>query len=388
MLKRIMVISIASVLVVVTVNLTFFVASSQADFPDVCADDPGNLIHNCKFNDGLDNWRPFLVAGTEPDFGTVTGSNCHSPDCPSLYVEAKEWFVGGVYQQVSGVKPGAYYWANVIWLTYDPAGALDNTVGRRIGIDPTGGTQPNSPNVVWSQDVWVKFDDCPYKICQALQVEAEARNTTITVFVRIEDTWKNRPEEFPQIPAGYFDMTEKFWIDDVGMKKVPPPTPTPTLTPSPTPTTTPTPKPVSTQVSPDTGGILESNDANRSTTVIVPPGAVKSDTIITYAHRTLTETGELQATGYTFDLSAAQNGVPIRRFARPVTISVRYEDQQLGTIAPGTLGLYWMATDTSWLGLDQNIRRDQLVTGTTDHFTLFALLGQPAANLFLPLIWK
>ncbi len=156
---------------------------------------------------------------------------------------ATDWFVGGLYQQISAV-PGSAYWANVTWLVYEPAGKLDNTVGRRIGIDPTGGTDPTSPAIVWSPGLWSTFQSCEFKICPELQVSAVARNSIITVFVRIEDTWKNRRDEFSFVPDSFFQIEEQFWIDDVGLISIgamPTPTPEPpTSTPvPPTPTSIP-----------------------------------------------------------------------------------------------------------------------------------------------------
>ena len=223
----------------------------QEDFPDLCATDPNNLVRNCQFEQGMAEWSTFVEEGSAPGFSVETSfPACDSPKCPALRITASDWFVGGIYQQVTNVTPGATYWANVIWLVYHPAGELDNTVGRRIGIDPTGGTDPRSPNVVWSQNVWKSFASCPYKICRELQVQAVAQNSTITLFVRVEDTWKRRRDEFSFVPDKFFQEGEAFWIDDVGLVPVggaaavlPTPTPGPTLatdTPVP-PTDTPEP---------------------------------------------------------------------------------------------------------------------------------------------------
>ena len=208
-------------------------AVGQGEFPDVCADNGNNLVQNCQFNDKMNSWGTFVEAGS-PTFGVeYEFPACDSPKCPALRVGANDWFIGGIYQQISNVVPGATYWANVIWMVFHPAGAIDGTVGRRIGIDPTGGADPKSPAVVWSQEVWNKLVSCPYKICRELQVQTVARNTTITVFVRIEDTWKNRRDEFSFVPAEFFGAGESFWIDDVGLVPVgdvpaaPQPTPTP-----------------------------------------------------------------------------------------------------------------------------------------------------------------
>jgi hypothetical protein len=222
--------------------------AGQGDFPDVCLRDPNQLLQNCGFNNGLSNWQPFVESGAV-SINTIDGGACHSPLCPAAFMVSNGAFVAGLYQQAPAT-PGTTYWANVVWLVYEPAGKMDNTVGRRVGIDPTGGTDPTSPAIVWSQDLWHTFQSCEFKICPELQVSAVAQNSTITVFVRIEDTWKNRRNEFPSVPDAFFQMEEQFWIDDVGLiptNAVPTPTPEPP-TPTPIPPTAtpvpPTPMPV------------------------------------------------------------------------------------------------------------------------------------------------
>jgi hypothetical protein len=158
-----------------------------------------------------------------------------------------------LYQQVQVVKGNSYY-TNIVWLVFDSL-ANDSSVhqatggiGRRIGIDPFGGTDSRSANIVWSQDNW--RNDC--KICNIEQVAVTAQADTITVFLRIEDTWKLRAAEkgFP-IPAS----KDQFWIDDIGLKQVgeavvafesPVETPSPPTETSAPPTDTPPPQDTST----------------------------------------------------------------------------------------------------------------------------------------------
>lgn len=224
--------------------------AAQGGFPDVCQEDPNQLLGNCDFRDGLNGWQTFVESGSV-SISTIDGGACHSPLCPAAYMVSSGSFVAGLYQQVPAT-PGAAYWANVTWLVYEPAGKLDNTVGRRVGIDPTGGTDPASPAIVWSQDLWRTFENCEFKICPELQVSAVAENSAITVFVRVEDTWRNRLDEFPAIPDALIQMQEQFWIDDVGLVStgvIPTPTPEPP-TPTPIPaTSTPVP-PTPTSVPP------------------------------------------------------------------------------------------------------------------------------------------
>jgi hypothetical protein len=208
-------------------------AAGQGDFPDVCQQ--GQLLQNCDFSQGLNGWQSFLEGGAA-SFSTIDGGGCHSPLCPAAFIVANGSFVGGLYQQVPAT-PGVTYWANATWLVFEPAGKLDNTVGRRVGIDPAGGTDPGSPSVVWSQDLWRTFEGCAYKICPELQVSAVAQNSTITVFLRIEDTWKDRRDQFGFVPDVFFNMEEQFWLDDMGLIAIqggpaaPPPTDTPVLVP-------------------------------------------------------------------------------------------------------------------------------------------------------------
>jgi LysM repeat protein len=94
-------------------------------------------------------------------------------------------FNGGVYQRVTNVPTGAtlrfsayaYVWST----TYDERddSELDGDVTVEVGIDPTGGTDPNSITVVWSQPI-EQYDEYNQYV-----VETEATGDTATVFVRI-----------------------------------------------------------------------------------------------------------------------------------------------------------------------------------------------------------
>jgi hypothetical protein len=339
----------------------------------VCQERADNLVRNCDFDDQLKSWSTFLEAGTRPEFDVVSGADCHSPRCPALYIRAEKWFVGGIYQRIGGVTPGQTYWANVIWLVYDPAGVRDNAVGRRIGIDPTGGTDPRSPNVVWSPHLWTALTNenvCPNRICPDLQVRAAAQNTTITLFVRVEATWKNRRDDFPDVPAYFFTMTERFWIDDVGMIAV---------APTPTPTPTPLPPPVTTTVTARSGGLLISNDADRSVTVEFPPEAVAAPCVVTYTYQSPPPVDGLAGVDRFFRLDA-----DVTAFSQPITIAVRYPP--VNPLVRDTIALYRLS-GTTWLSDDiaPVERTDRALTSTTTWPGFFGLLGE-TKRLHLPVI--
>jgi hypothetical protein len=236
------------VLLFITITFQPQLISAQ-DFPDVCQQ-PENILPNCSFDNGLDRWQTFIEDGTANFSVLQGGGECHAPLCPAAYIVTESHFVGGVYQQVP-VAAGQTYYANVVWLTFDSLAndasinSVVGGIGRRVGIDPFGGTDPRSANIVWGPDNW--RNDC--KICDNQAVTATAQADTITIFVRIDDTWRQRAAE-----KGYGVPVSKdqFWLDDVGLKPTEggmtvaanPTDPAPTDTPLPSPPTA-TPLPVS-----------------------------------------------------------------------------------------------------------------------------------------------
>lgn len=225
------------------------------DFPDVCQQ-AENIMPNCNFDNGLSGWVPYLETGAANISVLQGGGECHAPLCPAAYIVTESHFIGGIYQQAP-VAAGNTYYANIVWLAFDSfvndpsINSVVGGIGRRIGIDPFGGVDPKSENIIWSEDNW--RNDC--KICNVEQAIATAQADTITVFIRIDDTWRPRAAE-----KGYTipPSKDQFWLDDIGLKQIdgsaapqaastePPPTDTaapPTDTPvSLAPTNTPAPE--------------------------------------------------------------------------------------------------------------------------------------------------
>lgn len=233
--------------------LIFPVSGSLAqDFPDVCQSGE-NVLPNCNFDQGLNGWQPFLETGSADLSVLQGGGGCHAPLCPAAYIVTQDHFIGGIYQQVA-VQKGVNYYANIVWLVFDTLAndqgindAMGGGIGRKIGIDPFGGTDSTSPNVVWSQDNW--RNDC--KICNVEQVTVTAQADTITVFLRLDDTWRLRAAErgFNVPPS-----KDQFWIDDIGLKAAGGeaiPVEAPTDTPAPQPTDTPAPEATNTPPPPE-----------------------------------------------------------------------------------------------------------------------------------------
>ncbi|HSN75175.1 MAG TPA: hypothetical protein VL334_08810 [Anaerolineae bacterium] len=239
---------------------------------DPCS--PGNLIWNCRFDSFTGSppqqvpagWSPFVVSGSltfMQDSDTFFGA-------PSLRMWSNGGtFTAGILSQVGDVQPGATYVASWGW-----GGPNDpDTFGRKLGIDPTGGTDPLSPNVIWGPLHYgpgrILNRPGPYTPDNAnLDVAAVAQASTVTVFVWVEhprSTGDNLifidqvglrmdPSAAPALPtvapAIATSVPTATPLRATAVPTAPPtaiptdlPTapPSPTATPSPTPTETPTP---------------------------------------------------------------------------------------------------------------------------------------------------
>lgn len=227
--------------------------------------DPGNLIPNCNFDTFYGNpprqvptgWVPFVLAGDLTyiqDVDTYWGA-------PSLRMWSDGGtFVAGIYTQVSGVQPGVAYKASIGWGAPNEPDAF----GRRLGIDPTGGTDPNAPTVVWGpmhRGPGRFLNGPPPEV--NIDVSAVARSSTVTVFVYVDHNYSTG-QNFIFIDA------VSLVVDPVQPVFVPTDTPvptrpvaavlrptqrpsaTPTMTPTATPTVTPTPTETATPSPPAT----------------------------------------------------------------------------------------------------------------------------------------
>jgi hypothetical protein len=154
---------------------------------DVC-DLPNILSSNCRFygayiaRPGIGQLRPgwsgYFVGPNAPTFGGVT----HNAYDPSVGADQRIWTDGvpwtaGVYQVVGNTVPGKGYRAEIGWLVSTNKDAL-----ARIGIDPTGGTDPNSANIVWSPTTNVN------KGHRSVQATASGSRVSIWIWASIQQT--------------------------------------------------------------------------------------------------------------------------------------------------------------------------------------------------------
>lgn len=226
---------------------------------------PPNIIpaHVCDFDSFRgspprqipNGWTEFILEGNPTfmqDKDTYWGP-------PSLRIWSNGGtFHVGIYTQVK-VVPGAGYRASIAW----GAPNAPSTFGRRLGIDPLGGTDPRSPTVIWGPEHFGAGRILNYPPPDVnIDVKARAQSENITVFFKVNhptstgdnlifvDAIALYPDESAAAIAAAPRSaipTEAPAAPQATNTPVPPTfTPTSTHTPLPTPTPTATPTPTST----------------------------------------------------------------------------------------------------------------------------------------------
>ena len=120
-------------------------------------------------------WTIFVLSG-EPDFyqddHTFFGG-------PNLTIWSNGGtFKAGIYTQVP-VTPNAGYRASISW----GAPNAPDLFGRQLGIDPTGGTDPNAATVIWGPMHWGEGRILNYPPPDVnIDIKARAVGETMTVF--------------------------------------------------------------------------------------------------------------------------------------------------------------------------------------------------------------
>jgi hypothetical protein len=221
-------------------------------------------------------WTPFILAGdVEYVVETSAGAAHTFWGPPSLKLHnSGGTFKAGIYTQVN-VTPGAGYRASIAW----GAPNAPDQFGRQLGIDPTGGTDPNAPTVVWGPMHWGDGRILNYPPPDVnIDVKARAINSTVTVFFLVDhpqstgdnfifiDVIALYPDESAPAPIAVAPPTDtpepptatpEAIVQAAALPPTntpiptdtptatptdtPVPTATPTVTPTPSPTPTPTP---------------------------------------------------------------------------------------------------------------------------------------------------
>jgi LysM repeat protein len=197
---------------------------------------------------GKSDSDPSFWKNQRPEYGLI-GMEYYIPDQihsgrQSLqYGKRYATHTAGVYQQVSGITSGSKVrfsaWGFVYGKDPDP-GKSPGYVHMKVGIDPTGGTNPFAGNVVWS-GVVNPIAVGSGSAWQQMSIEAVAQNSAVTVFVYSSPDWPMN------------DALTSQWDDAslvvTGMAE--PPTGTPPPPPPTSPPGTPLPPPATSTPRPD-----------------------------------------------------------------------------------------------------------------------------------------
>ena len=220
-------------------------------------------------------WTIFVLSG-EPDFYQDDHTYFGGPNL-TIWSNGGT-FKAGIYTQVP-VTPGQGYRASISW----GAPNAPDLFGRQLGIDPTGGTDPNSPNVIWGPMHWGEGRILNYPPPDVnIDVKARAVGETMTVFFLTDHPSSSgdnlilvdaialypddsapaavappptntpeptaTPEPVQEVAAADAAALAAPAVVEVPPTDTPAPTPTETATPLPTatPTTTPSPTPTAT----------------------------------------------------------------------------------------------------------------------------------------------
>jgi hypothetical protein len=132
----------------------------------------------------------------------IQGATCQ-------FLFATEPYAAGLRQSVA-VTPGVGYGFHAAMLTIFQTSAQPqhhNTMFKKVGIDPTGGTDPQSAAVVWSEsDGW---DQGPWRVDLRAAVYAEA--PTMTVFIQVDSPY----------PSGHPSLLNLSFLDSAILAQTP-----------------------------------------------------------------------------------------------------------------------------------------------------------------------
>ncbi len=128
-----------------------------------------------------DGWSAFVLDG---DLTFMRDEDSPSPPSLRMWSDGGT-FKAGIYTQVL-VTPGAGYRASIEWAAPDPSYA--STFGRRLGMDPTGGTDPTASTVIWGRMHWGpgRIMNWPNGAGPNLDVRVRAPGDRLTLFLLVD----------------------------------------------------------------------------------------------------------------------------------------------------------------------------------------------------------
>lgn len=201
--------------------------------PAALADCPAGICTTVLVAPG---WSPWWVrersTDANPEYKAATApyyNRIHSGASAGQYFSFYRTHKAGFFQRVT-VPANAPLEFSIWGQAWVSAGDISSDQGApinmRVGIDPTGGTNPFSGNVVWSEAAQ------PYDAYHLLQVRAQAQGSVVTVFTY------SAPEYAMQHNDVYWDDASLVVVDSAPAQPAPAPTPAPVTEPAAEPPTT------------------------------------------------------------------------------------------------------------------------------------------------------
>jgi YVTN family beta-propeller protein len=205
-----------------------------ATLTDPCAYDSNNLFTNgmmrypgvgSAYGTVAEGWTPFIFSGNPPNFNVVDNEGIDENPGTSQQIFEINTFDAGIQQTVNNLQIGTNYWMrwgySLAAKSYGGPNIRVNTIGRQFGVNPYGGTDPHSAQIIWGPILW---NGAVAVNRPEMTIVFTARATSATIFLRaiasVNDGGENR-----------------VWIDALCMEPRPdlptsPPPPTPPITPS------------------------------------------------------------------------------------------------------------------------------------------------------------
>jgi hypothetical protein len=135
------------------------------------------------------NWDGEKISGRDSQL--IRARDLERPPDPGKAFDA------AVYQQTPATPGGAYsvsgWFLSLCGGSATPSDCPDNVyMAKMLGIDPTGGTDPNASGIVWTENRNNFVDEDGNRIGWSnLRTVATAQATTITVFARIDSPFNH-----------------------------------------------------------------------------------------------------------------------------------------------------------------------------------------------------
>ncbi len=261
-----------------------------------------------------DGWAPWHIARAEssPSFANHDPNYDAETDRIRLDEEgsAQKYFTlfathqGGIYQEVDSATSGTTYrfsiYAHVWSSSFEDANVSEDpgAVVVRVGIDPTGGTDGASEDIIWSTAAAFFYD-----AYRQYAVIATAESSTITVFVE-STVGEPRANNYIYLDDAVLEVASETTVEGTptsetntelggdGASDTPTPIATPTATETPTQTATPEPaqnnvrspagsgqeeKPTATPTPPPTATATETPTPSATATLEPTPTATEED---------------------------------------------------------------------------------------------------------------